>query len=107
VLNNGKGGCVPTHSAAEPDIRLSVQTGHMLYCLTLVCRGQPALIDESSAVKVAVLVRPLLDFEGARGAVDIVQTPGPARIRLPSKPQPLGPVPQDADGGYTFDYDVG
>ncbi len=51
---------------------------------------QPDTIDDTSAVKVAVLVRPLLDFETAKDCKDVVQLPGPGRIRLPAKPQGSG-----------------
>ncbi|KAL6748708.1 P-loop containing nucleoside triphosphate hydrolase protein [Haematococcus lacustris] len=65
---------------------------------------QPDVISSSAAVKVAVLVRPLLDHEKQKGCVECVQLPGPGRVRLPAKPGGTGIA--DEKEGYNFEYDA-
>jgi len=64
-------------------------------------------IDEiagDTAVKVAVLVRPILDFEKQKGAQDVITLTGNGKVRLPAKPSGAGVA--DAQGGYGFDFDA-
>eukprot|EP00798_Chlamydomonas_sp_ICE-L_P020233 gene20233-26985_t len=60
-----------------------------------------AEVASSSAVKVAVMVRPLLDFETRKDAKtkDIVMLVPPCKIKLPKKPT------GSAEDGYNFDFD--
>ncbi|MEW5302191.1 MAG: hypothetical protein WDW36_004996 [Sanguina aurantia] len=57
-------------------------------------------VKSQSAVKVAVVVRPLMQFEKDKGAKDIVEMLSNTKMKLP--PKAVGGASQD---GYPFDFD--
>eukprot|EP00879_Flechtneria_rotunda_P014938 GHRR01015608.1.p1 GENE.GHRR01015608.1~~GHRR01015608.1.p1 ORF type:complete len:482 (+),score=168.20 GHRR01015608.1:1054-2499(+) len=64
--------------------------------------GSAAVQFTPSAVKVAVVVRPMLDFELQKAAGNSVAVVPPNKVSLPARPIPTGGV---NDGAYDFKFD--